>query len=150
MDIKSLLNNQLIDRKRSERVVKTGTETLSNDASNSVKSKTVQDQINISATTSSDLSFAQSIYKKMDENTLDRVRNVRTKVESGYYTTDESIKKLATSLENDIYDLEASSFPIEESPRYPVDIEALKKNISENSDIYSEIADRLSKILSKI
>lgn len=149
MDIKSLLNNQLIDRKRNERLADVKTEAKTDFAkSDSVKGNGDQVSLSNSKASASDLSFAKSIYKKMDESTLDRVRAIRSKIEEGTYTSDTSIKKLAMALENDIYSLEADSYNAEEKIHYPIDIEQLKKSLSENSEIFNEVADRLSKILS--
>jgi hypothetical protein len=149
MDIKSLLNNQLIDRKRNERISDSKSELIVIAKKNSEPS-TVQDQVSISTTQSSDLSFAQSVYKKLDESTMERIRLVRSKAENGEYTNEKAIQRLAASVEKDIYQLEADSFNIDFEPRYPVDISKLKEQIVQNADIYSEVADRLSKILSKI
>lgn len=148
MDIKLLVNNQLIDRKRNERISDVKSESAAI-AKNTSYSQTVQDKISISTTQSSNLSFAQSVYKKLDESTIERIRLVRLKAQNGEYTNEKAIKRLAASIENDIYQLEADSFNIFE-PRYPVDIDKLKERILQNAEIYSEVADRLSKILSKI
>lgn len=149
MDIKSLVNNQLINQKRNERISEVKSESAVV-AKNTSYSQTVQDKVSISTTQSSDLSFAQSVYKKLDESTIDRIRLVRSKAENGEYTNEKAIKRLAASIENDIYQLEADSFNIDFEPRYPVDIDKLKERIIQNADIFSEVADRLSKILSKI
>ncbi len=149
MDIKSLVNNQLIDRKRNERVSEIKSESATS-AKVSPNTTPVQDKVSISSTQSSDLSFAQSVYKKLDESTIERIRLVRSKAENGEYTNEKAIQRLAASVENDIYQLEADSFNLDFEPRYPVDIDKLKEQIVQNADIYSEVADRLSKILSKI
>lgn len=149
MDIKSLVNNQLIDRKRNERVSEIKSESATS-AKVSPNTTPVQDKVSISSTQSSDLSFAQSVYKKLDESTIERIRLVRSKAENGEYTNEKAIQRLAASVENDIYQLDADSFNLDFEPRYPVDIDKLKEQIVQNADIYSEVADRLSKILSKI
>ncbi|TNE68917.1 hypothetical protein EP331_14985 [bacterium] len=147
MDIKSLLNNQLIDRKRSERVAtgKTDAEKASNGAQ---EYPGVKDEVSISQDAVSDLNFAKNIYKKLDESSLDRIRTIRGKVESGDYTNESAIKNLAASVEKDIYQLESDSYISEPFHQYPVDINKLKQQLVENQDIYTEVADRLSKILS--
>lgn len=149
MDIKSLLNNQLIDRKRNERLADVKTDAkLDSPKNDAVKESGDQVSLSTSVASASDLSFAKSIYKKLDESTLDRVRAIRSKVEDGTYTSETSIKKLAIALENDIYSLEADSYISDAKIHYPIDIEQLKKSLSENSEIFNEVADRLSKILS--
>lgn len=149
MDIKSLQNSSFIDRKRADSLANSVSATKKNGLSN-VSSEKNEDVVELSSSTSPDLNFAQSIYKKMDESSLERVRLIRSKVESGYYTTDKSINKLADLLKNDIYSLDAFNYESELSKSYPIDIDTLKKKIAENPDIYTEVADRLSKILSNL
>jgi hypothetical protein len=153
MDIRTLTSSQRLDRNSNSRISSLKNETsgkLDATTSNSNES-TSADKLFISTTAQSDdLSFAKQIYKKLDDNSLERVRSVRSKAEQGYYTSDSSIKKLASAIEKDILELDSASFAPTYTPIYPVDIEKLKENLSKNPEIITEVASRLAKILSNL
>lgn len=154
MDIRTLTSSQQIDRNNSSRIKASSNETagkLSENNSGNRVEQTLSDKVTISgASASDDLSFARQVYRKLDENSLERVRTVRSKAEQGYYTSESSIKKLAASIQQDILQLEADSLSVAYTPVYPVDLEKLKQNLAENPEIISEVASRLAKILSNL
>jgi hypothetical protein len=90
------------------------------------------------------------VYQKLDDNSLDRVRSVRSKAEQGYYTSESSIKKLAAAIQHDIIELESDSMTPSLKQAYPVDLEKLRQNLAENPEIITEVATRLAKILSNL
>jgi len=154
MDIRTLTSSQRIDRNSSSRI-----KTPSNDgygkrsemySNNRVDQKST-DKVSISsASASDDLSFAKQIYQKIDDQSLDRVRSVRTKAEQGYYTSESAIKKLAVAIQHDIIELESDALGSTYIPVYPVDLDKLKQNLAENPEIITEVVSRLAKILSNL
>jgi len=154
MDIRTLTSTQRIDRNSSAKIKTPSNESYgkaSETSSNNRVEQNTADRVSISsATASDDLSFARQVYQKLDDNSLDRVRSVRSKAEQGYYTSESSIKKLAAAIQHDIIELESDSLAPAYTPVYPVDLEKLKQNLAENPEIITEVATRLAKILSNL
>jgi hypothetical protein len=154
MDIRTLTSTQRIDRNSNSRIKTPSNESygkLSDTSSSNRVDQNSADKVSISsASASDDLSFAKQVYQKLDDNSLDRVRSVRSKAEQGYYTSESSIKKLAAAIQHDIIELESDSMTPSLKQAYPVDLEKLRQNLAENPEIITEVATRLAKILSNL
>lgn len=150
MDIRTLITNNRLDRNSSASKVtaKSDINTHKNHDNGDIAGRS--DTLSITTATASDLDFARQVYKKLDETSFERVRSIRMKAEQGYYTSDESIKKIAQGLSLDLAEIETDALKPAYVPTYPIDVEKLKQNLAENSEIIAEVASRLSKILTKL
>lgn len=151
MDIRNLVTNNRLDRTSSGKKVSSSRyDSTSKPSETSAYTQNESDKVSISSAATSDLEFAKQVYKKLEDTSFETVRSIRQKADQGFYHTDESVRRIATGLQYDLSEIESDYLKSTYEPTYPVDIEKLKQNLAENPEIISEVASRLSKILTNL
>lgn len=148
MDIRSLKNDAFINRKQNREI-----DSKFSSRSQSVDSagpKGINDILDVSKANQNDISVAKTAYQKLDEGSLANLREVKSKISSGFYQQDNVFDKVSQSVLNEVQTLEAETLSFDSKQLSQEELKDIREKLVNNVSIISEIADRLSKTLTNL
>lgn len=158
MDINRINNKGFVNRKQSGDAIRNDKSVDANtpaDKTASSASVARADRVQVSQELQDDVNIALSSLRKLDETMLGRVREIRSNIKAGTYSTDDVYENLSNTLVGELQFMESAQVQdstltnqdrAEVGSEYTQEqLESLKTELSSGkSSILSEVADRLA------